>query len=155
MSNPFKSKQAAHHFCVRYVQLRVDRLHVEIEKITEALLSEVKSTAGDKHETGRALLQLEREKLGYQLLEAERMQQTLQKVPLKTRTNKVKVGLGSLVSTNRARYYIAISAGRFEVDGDIIFCVSANAPIGKLLLGKTLADTITFNGQSSTITAIQ
>ena len=153
MSNPSKSKQAAHHFCVRYVQLRVDRLHAEIEKITEALLSEVKSTAGDKHGTGRALLQLEREKLGYQLLEAERMQQTLQKVPLKTRTNKV--GLGSLVSTDRAWYYIAISAGRLEMDGRSIFCVSANAPIGKLLLGKTLADTITFNGQSSTITAIQ
>ena len=36
-------------------------------EILAALESESKSSAGDKHETGRAMVQLEREKLGEQI----------------------------------------------------------------------------------------
>ena len=41
-------------------------------ELLEALASESKNSAGDKHETGRAMLQLEREKLGEQIKKTER-----------------------------------------------------------------------------------
>ena len=46
----------------------------------EALDSESKSSAGDKHETGRAMLQLEMEKAGQQLQEVEKMKLILEKI---------------------------------------------------------------------------
>ena len=131
---------------------RLARIQHQIAEVKLALTSESKSTAGDKHETGRAMLQLEREKLGQQLLEAEKMQQLLSRVPLKTNTDKV--ALGSLVYTDEASYYIAISAGQFNKQGTSTFCISANTPIAKLLLGKSVNDTFEFNGNTSKILEI-
>jgi len=136
-------KKAVYSFCEEYIQLRLNRIQSEIEKIKEALQSEVKSTAGDKHETGRAMLQLEREKLGAQLGEAEKMKAILNKVPMGIKDQKI--ALGSLVETNMANYYISISAGRFKTDGIDVFCISPSTPIGKLLIGKSVNDSIKFN----------
>ena len=110
-----------------------------------SLTSETKSSAGDKHETGRAMLQLEREKLGQQLAEAEKMRQTLSKVPLASKPDHI--GLGSWVETSAAQYFLSISAGEYKEKQDSVYCISAATPIGQLLLGKSLGETITFNGK--------
>ena len=145
-------KKALYQFCEDYIASRLNRVQNQIAEVKTSLTSESKSTAGDKHETGRAMLQLEREKLGQQLLEAEKMQRVLAKVPIET--INARVVLGSLVKTNKASYFIAISAGKCEIDDALIFCISANTPIAKLLLGKTVGDTINFNGISSKIIVI-
>jgi transcription elongation GreA/GreB family factor len=142
-------KQQAYDFCETFVSSKLEKVHIEINKIKEALLSETKSTAGDKHETGRAMLQLEREKQGQRLVEAEKMQQTLKRVPLQGK--KDTVALGSLVRTDKATFFIAVSAGKFENEEIDIFCISAKTPIGKLLLGKTAGEVFEFNRRKSTI----
>ena len=80
------------------------------------------------------------------------MQQTLKKVPIDIKPDKVV--LGSRVQTDNAAYYIAISAGKFETNGAIVFCISASTPIAKLLLGKRIGETIIFNGITSKIIEI-
>lgn len=145
-------KKALYHFCENYINARIQRIQNQITEVKTSLTSESKNTAGDKHETGRAMLQLEREKLGQQLLQAEKMQQVLAKVPIETSNSKVV--LGSLVKTTNAAYYIAVSAGKCEIDEALIFCISAHTPIAKLLVGKVVNDTISFNGISSKIIAI-
>jgi transcription elongation GreA/GreB family factor len=109
------------------------------------LLSETKSSAGDKHETGRAMAQLEREKLGQQLVEINKIKQTLNRVKTIKTTNIVTIG--SLVYTNQFNYYIAISAGEFIVNNNSFYAVSPNTPIGKLLIGKTIGDIILFKNK--------
>ncbi|KPM30826.1 Hypothetical protein I595_2803 [Croceitalea dokdonensis DOKDO 023] len=146
-------KKALYQFCQGYINSRINRIQGQIAEVILSLTSESKSTAGDKHETGRAMLQLEREKLGQQLLEAEKMQQLLHKVPLKS--NAEKVSLGTLVITDKTSYYIAISAGKFEEEEVIIFCISPNAPIAKVLLGKSVNETVNFNGIASKIMEIK
>ena len=98
------------------------------------------------------MLQLEREKLGMQLSEAEKMNQVLAKVSLIT--NNTHVALGSLVKTSRSNYFIAISSGEFKTQNESVYCISSQTPIGKLLLGKQKNDVITFNGQDIQITEI-
>ncbi|NKI31327.1 3-oxoacyl-ACP synthase [Croceivirga thetidis] len=131
--------------CQNYCKERLERIRGEIKKISDSLSSETKSTAGDKHETGRAMLQLEREKLGKQLLQVEKMQSVLDRIPLDKSTGHI--ALGSLVSTNKANYYISISAGKFKIGSIDVFCISSVSPIGQLLLGKGIGDEIAFNGQ--------
>lgn len=137
------SKQILYDFCHTFIEGRVDRIQNTIRDVQESLVSETKSSAGDKHETGRAMLQLEREKLGQQLVEAEKTKQVLSKVPLK-KTSKT-IGLGSFVKTSRANYFLAISAGQLEDVDSNVYCISADTPIGRLLLGKSAGDAFVFN----------
>lgn len=145
-------KEAAYHHCKEFVRVRLDRLKKQIGEIEEALTQETKSSAGDKHETGRAMLQLEREKLGSQLAQCEKMHEVLHRIKPSS-MNKV-VGMGALVETDGPGYYIAISAGHFEYRNTLIYCISPATPIGKLLLRKSVGDTFSFNGNICSILSI-
>lgn len=137
-------KESLYQFCLGFVQERNARIKSQMNGIQEALGSETKSSAGDKHETGRAMLQLEREKLGQQLSEAEQMGRILDKVDISSK--KTTAALGSLVKTTMANYFLAISAGEYKSGDDKNYCISLNTPIGIMLLGKTVGETIRYNG---------
>ena len=142
-------KEKLYLYCEGYVNTRIDRLKKQLEELKASLGSETKSSAGDKHETGRAMLQLEQEKLGKQMYEAEALYKVLQQIPKDNKQEKV--ALGSLVTTNKHLYYIAVSAGKYEVDHQEVYCISASTPIGKLLLGKQAGDAFLFNGVQQSI----
>ena len=57
-------KEKLFFHCENYLQKRKDLLEQRKNELQLALTSETKSSAGDKHETGRAMIQIEREKLG-------------------------------------------------------------------------------------------
>ncbi|WP_299436191.1 3-oxoacyl-ACP synthase [uncultured Maribacter sp.] len=137
-------KENTFQFCKDFIDNRLNRLHKQIQEIQTALSSETKSSAGDKHETGRAMVQLEREKLGAQLAEAEKVAQLLSKIDIEK--SQEKIGLGSLVKTNKLSYFIAISAGEYKGKDVSVYCISAATPIAKLLLGKSVNEAIVFNG---------
>ncbi|APU09995.1 3-oxoacyl-ACP synthase [Cellulophaga lytica] len=145
-------KEELLEFCRNFINNRVSRIQSNITGIQDSLASETKSSAGDKHETGRAMLQLEREKLGVQLLEAEKMQQLLSKVT--ATKNATAIGLGSLVYTEKNNYFLSISAGEYVNTNHKVYCISANTPIGKLLLGKSAGDSFVFNGTTIKITQV-
>ncbi len=137
--------------CEIFVSDKLATVRSRIEDLERALQSETKSSAGDKHETGRAMLQLEREKAGQQLAEINHHQETIVKLLL----SKAEVGkLGAVVKTNLANYFISISAGKLSVDKELFFAVSAVSPIGKLLLGKQKGEVVSFNGKEIEITAL-
>ena len=145
-------KQELFNQCKKFVENRLETIQEIISSNQKALYSETKSSAGDKHETGRAMLQLEMEKAGQQLQSIQQMQATLSKIKLENSTKKAH--LGSLVETNNATYFLSISAGKIEVENNIYFAVSISSPIGKLLLGKQESDVVPFNGNQIIITCI-
>ena len=132
--------------CQGFISKRKKVIEDVILEIETALLSETKSSAGDKHETGRAMLQLEREKAGNQLREVQNVVETLSKVngDIASKT----VSLGSIVYTTQANYFIAISAGQLTVDSDSFYAISPNTPMGQLLIGKTVGAEVSFNKTS-------
>ena len=138
--------------CEAYIGERLQTIQKHIDDIQEALTSETKSSAGDKHETGRAMLQLEREKAGNQLTEIENMRSQLLK--LKAYKSSDKVGVGSVVFTSQANYYIAISAGVLKIDDTAFYAISPGTPMAQVLLSKQVLDTVQFREQSFTITQI-
>ena len=145
-------KQELYNQCLEFVNNRFKTVQNTIKEIQESLQSETKSSAGDKHETGRAMLQLEREKAGNQLAEIEKTNELLSKVSIEKTSNTI--GLGSVVFTTKANYFIAISAGELRLDNGKFYAISANTPIGQLLIGKTLGVSIKFRDQESKITKI-
>jgi transcription elongation GreA/GreB family factor len=137
-------KEALFRKCEAFANKRLQTVEAVISSNQRALQSETKSSAGDKHETGRAMLQLEMEKAGQQLAGIMQMKEILAKVDLvKTAKN---VRLGSIIFTKKVNYFLSISAGQLVVADKIYFAVSVSSPIGKLLLGKQENEEITFNG---------
>ncbi len=140
-----KLKQRLFKLCVEYTENRLQTIQNTIAEIQESLLSETKSSAGDKHETGRAMLQLEREKAGQQIAEVQKLKETLSKIDI---TNSSKnICLGSLVYTTQANYFISISAGKLTIENTDFFAISPNTPIGQLLLSKQVGDEVIFRNQ--------
>ncbi|NEV92967.1 hypothetical protein G3567_02250 [Psychroflexus sp. YR1-1] len=135
--------------CLELVEKRRHSILNQIADIQNSLLSETKSSAGDKHETGRAMLQLEREKAGHQLAEIEKLSGALSKINTEERPGKVAVG--SLVFTSKALYFISISLGALQADGKPVYAISPGTPVGQLLMGRQVGDELRFNGNSFVI----
>lgn len=145
-------KKKLFEHCFKHLNSSLSLFEKRKAEILIALESERKSSAGDKHETGRAMIQLEREKLGEQIKEAEKNLSLL--LPLENTVSYEKASLGSVVKTDRFNYYIAVSAPEVSLGGVHYYCISAQSPIGKLILGKKVGDAISFNGISSKITGV-
>lgn len=143
-------KEELYKQCEIFVNKRLETVEDVISSNQKALQSETKSSAGDKHETGRAMLQLEMEKAGQQLAGIRQMKEVLAKIDLsKPETSRLKnAHLGSVVLTEKTNFFLSISAGKLTVENKDYFAVSVSSPIGKLLLGKQENEVVTFNGNS-------
>ena len=145
-------KLELYDFCLEFVDNRFQIIQNTIKEIQESLLSETKSRAGDKHETGRAMLQLEREKSGNQLVEIQKLKAILNKV--NSEAKHQKIALGSVVYTTQSNYFIAISAGEIVLDSKRFYAISQATPIAKLLISKTVGDEVLFRNTTIRITQI-
>jgi len=143
MKNVQEIKNKLYETCLLFVEEKHNTVTSIIESNKKALFSETKSSAGDKHETGRAMLQLEMEKASQQIAVITEMIEVLDKIEAQ-KTSKI-ICLGSLIKTTKANYYLAISVGEITINSVNFYAVSTNSPIGKQLLGKTVGAIIPFN----------
>ena len=129
--------------CVLFVNDKLAIIETIMAENRMALEQESKSSAGDKHETGRAMLHLEIEKASQQLKGIHEMKMVLSKIRIDDLSEAIK--LGSVVITNHANYFLGISAGEIAIKGIIYFAISTASPIGKLLIGKSMGNAFDFN----------
>jgi len=114
-----------------------------ILELTESANSDTKSTVGDKHETSRAMVQLEQEKLGQQLKDAEL--QLLEFDKLNFKKAAAIVGKSGLIETDRGLFFIATSIGKLELDSKTVFVISPKSPLAIAMNGAKANDEINFN----------
>ena len=107
-------KEELYKQCKMFLDARLETVLSRIANIQESLQSETKSSAGDKHETGRAMLQLEREKAGNQLVEIQKQQEQFSKVTIDGQADVAC--LGSIVITDKGAYFLAISVGAITIN---------------------------------------
>ena len=146
-------KEKLYQYCISVVSDRITRIKSEMELIQASANEETKSSAGDKYETGRAMAQREVEMSRTQLAEAEKMLDTLSQ--LKPGSQPDRVHIGSLVYTTQGIFFIAASIGQVELDGEKYFVVSAESPIGKLLLNTKKGDTFEWREKRNQVMNIQ
>lgn len=122
---------------------KIHSIQVRYDDLNNDLSSDHKSSAGDKHETGRAMTQLEQEKLAGQLNQLQLQKETLSKIENKKHE---KIQFGSLIITSNAIYFMSIGLGKIDVNNLPIFCISTSSPVGRLFFDKKAGETIQFNG---------
>lgn len=129
--------------CRRVIHERISNLKSQMSELVNDAANDSKSTAGDKHETSRAMMQLEQEKLGAQLKILEEQQRQLEQIPIQN--NSAKVSNGSLVETDRGYIFIGAALGKLNLDGIAIICVSPVSPLAKQVIGKNEGESVIVN----------
>lgn len=145
-------KAQLYQHCKAYVQAKISAARAAMDEAQLAANNETKSSMGDKYETGRAMMQLEKQKHAQQLAEALKLKQVLDQIE----PNKPceQVGSGALAHTDTASYYFSISAGKIKQEEKTIFAISMASPIGQLLKGKKAGEQVNFRGKMIEILTI-
>jgi transcription elongation GreA/GreB family factor len=138
-------KKELHTLCINYAQNRIDTAMEAINAAQQAANEETKSSAGDKYETGRAMMQQETGRNLIQLNEAKKLMVALDQITYNNTHNMAETG--SLVATDNGNFYIAISAGTLMVNGETFFAVSPASPIGLRLKGLKPGDKFDLNNK--------
>jgi transcription elongation GreA/GreB family factor len=138
--------------CCAYAEARIRVAKEAMQQAQQAANAEEKSTAGDKYETGRAMAHLEKEKTAAQLFEANKLKEVLHKINPEVVTTKAV--LGSVIITDKGNYYLAISAGKLQVQGKEFMALSAASPLGAQLINRVAGDKVTFQGKTLSIISV-
>jgi transcription elongation GreA/GreB family factor len=138
-------KELLKKYLLELVESSIQKVAMDLNQIQQSANEETKSSAGDKYETGRAMAQLEIEKLTQQQSIHFQNKEQLLKTNVKAEVDKIK--LGSLVRMNNQLYFISISLGKIVFENENIFCISSVSPIGQLLLSKNKGEEINWNNQ--------
>lgn len=132
-----------------------DRLNDSIQVYNDALESRnsnTKSSAGDKYETSRAMMQQEMDNAEVRIHQLKKLQNELSRLPvLEVATNAIA---GSLIQTDKGYYFLGLSAGKIMVDSQIIYAISTASPLGKLLLHKSVGEEIILNNVKQKILSL-
>ena len=145
-------KKSLYNKCLELVGNRVSNAEEAMVSAQEAANEETKSSAGDKYNTNRSLMQLEWDKYANQLEEAQKLSKTMALIDA-SRINK-EVELGSLVQTNTGIYFMSVSLGKVIINDKEVYAISMASPIGQRLKGQIENDEINFNGRKIRIEKI-
>ncbi|RFC53950.1 3-oxoacyl-ACP synthase [Brumimicrobium aurantiacum] len=132
-----------------------ERLEVSTQAYNDAKESrnnDTKSSAGDKYETSRAMMQQEMDNAEVSIHQVKMFKNELQRLPVEEESDIVISG--SLVETDKGLYFLGLSLGKIEVDNQIIYAISTASPLGKLLLHKNVGDEINLNNMKQSILSI-
>jgi hypothetical protein len=139
-------KKELYQQCLVYVQNRLEAARQALDDTQAAANDETKSSAGDKYETAREMMQQETDRNLAQLNEANKLKVALSAI--KTGGTSETAEPGSLVFTDNGDFYLAISAGTITVNNRAFYAVSAVSPIGLKLKGLKSGNKFTLNEKS-------
>ena len=145
-------KQKIYVHYLTAVNDKIKWLQQVLADLKESGTNETKSTAGDKHETALAMLQIEQANTREQLKEALAQKAVLAKInPGLPATAIIN---GSLIKTNRGYFYLSIGLGKATIENIDVFALSPQSPVGLKLWGLTINDVAVINNSSYIIESI-
>ncbi len=136
-------KHNLHQKCIDTINENINVLQKNINSAQETANEDTKSSAGDKYETTRAMMQIEIQNYTKRLLDAQNTKNILCNMifPLQY----LAVGVGALVITNQGRFFVGVGLGQMLLENEKYFVISPESPIGNLLMGKKIGEKFTFN----------
>lgn len=132
-------KNDIRNYVKKVIAEKIEKLKKFIEFTLEAS-RDIKKTP--KYDSMREEMQEEIYQMQRQLGALNDLQRNMSKVLNKT-TGRVQ--LGSLVITNKARFYISVSLGEFFFEGDRFYAISPESPMAKKMMGMQSGDSFTLN----------
>ncbi len=155
MSKPELTLALKRDLFLKCMELIDEKINFEVKAMEAAQVAanlETKSSAGDKYETGRAMMHIEKEKHGFQLEQNQVIRQRLSQIDVEK--SQTRIQLGTLVCTNQGNYFTGVSLGELHIDGNSYFTLSMSSPLGKAFLNKEQGDKFEFRGKNITVESL-
>ena len=133
------SKSEVRNYVKEIIRGKIEKLEKFLDFTLEAS-REIKKTP--KYDSIREEMQEEIYHLDQQMVALKTMQAKMRKV-IQSETKTAQ--LGTLVVTNKARFYISVGLGEFFFDGDRFYAISAESPMAKIMEGKREGDEFVLN----------
>ena len=114
-----------------------------LNELSDSAKNETKSTAGDKHETALAMLQIEQENTRIKLAIAIEQKTQLEKININILSENIIKG--SLIKTDKDFLFLSIALGKTIIEEQKIIALSPQSPLGAKLLGLQIDDIVEIN----------
>jgi len=138
--------------CQVTIEQRINAATLAANDAQQAANNEEKSSAGDKYETSRAMNHLQKDMHARQLSENVKELASLHAIDVNEICSIGKAG--AFLKCAGVSFFIAAGLGRQVIEGEIIFFLSPNAPLAKLLQNKKEGDIFLFNSIQTPIVEI-
>lgn len=145
-------KEQLHQQCKVLIEQKTSALQQELKALSDSAEADTKSSMGDKYETGREMINLEKGKIGEQLRNAETMLQAINAIDPTHLMQEA--ALGAVVQTNVGRYFLSAPLGQVKLNKEGYFCISMGSPIGRQLAGLKVGDTFEMAGKIQEIESV-
>ncbi len=142
-------------FAIVQKKLESDLSEIELSLSTliHDLSNETKSSAGDKYETAREMIQQERQQL--ETAKQLKRQQLTQMIRLSENKVSKTAEAGSLIVTTNGIFLLGVPIGKIELTTkSFLFALGLQSPLSQQLLGKTVGNQVQLNGISYQITEL-
>lgn len=136
-------KELLKAYSINLLSIRVANILEAIKSSQESANSETKSSAGDKHETGRAMSQLETEMNGKQLTELNAELNAVQLVDV-SKVNHAIIN-GSIVVCKHATFFIIAGIGLQNIDNKKVVFLSPKSPLAIKMKDFKVGNSFEFN----------
>ena len=136
-----------------HLDQRIQNSLAAMQAAQESANSESKSSAGDKYETSRAMGHLDREMHGRMYQQAQQERQIVER--LDDTIIYKKGALGAFMKTSMGDFFLSVSIGQVEIEGNKVMIISPQSPIGALLIGKIVGDSFNFRGKEAVIEVVE
>lgn len=137
---------------MEYISERIRTAEQGIISAKEAAENDTKSSAGDKYETTREMMQHEISFNQVQLHEARKLKYALSLINPSRKCTVAETG--SLVYTDIGNFFIAVSATHLSIDGVSYHVISSASPVAKAMQNHKENDVVIFNGKRISIKSI-
>ena len=136
-----------------HVDMDLAEAKARMASLKESLGAESKSSAGDKHETGRAMIHLEQERVQDTVVRLEHMRGILVQRAAQDKAIQ-RVSPGALVETTGPWVLVGVPLGKVQLSNTLVLCVGAEAPLAQQWHGAQPGDQVALGPQKLTIQAI-
>ena len=148
-----KRKQKIYDQYLQIVNDKVNMLQKVLEDLKESGSNETKSTAGDKHETALAMLQIEQANTRGQLQELLLQKAAFEKID--PNLSAPMIVNGSLIKTNRGFLFMSIALGKAVLENITVMALSPQSPLGQKLMGLKTGEVAVINNTEYVIESIE
>ena len=126
-------KRELYRLLLNRVDEEIAALEHNVRTLQLSANEETKSSAGDKYETGRAMIQNEIEQIGIRLKEKIKVRERLKTFHVDLKYDHIQAG--ALAETSAGNFFFLVNGGEFVINGKKFMTVSISSPLGKVLHG--------------------
>jgi len=142
----YKLKKDTIKVCLDKITKSKQALLMQQNEISNAIANETKSSAGDKFETSREMMNQEKSKIAEQLIQQNYFETQLKAIRLDK--SLTEIDFGAFVSTDKGYFLIAAALGKIENKDFTFFAISDEAPLFKAMKGKKENESFNFRNNS-------